>query len=143
MQRLMHRAVWDEAGVRDDLRRYVSDRLGPPDEVLTVNESSSLKKGAKSAGVQRQYSGTAGRTQNCQLGVLLAYASPHGRTLVDAALYLPASWCDDPDRRADAGIDTQIDPICEASRRSTVKPARTLRSRSNDRSVTGYPCYPF
>jgi SRSO17 transposase len=75
--------------VRDDLRGYVADHLGDPDGVLIIDETGFLKKGVKSAGVQRQYSGTAGRTENCQLGVFLAYASRHGRTLVDAELYLP------------------------------------------------------
>ena len=72
--------------------------------VLVVDETGFLKKGIKSAGVQRQYSGTAGRTENCQLGVFLAYASPAGRTLIDRELYLPRGWCDDPARRAEAGI---------------------------------------
>ena len=70
--------------------------LGDPDGVLVVDETGFLKKGVKSAGVQRQYSGTAGRTENCQLGVFLAYTSVQGRTLIDRELYLPRVWCDDP-----------------------------------------------
>jgi SRSO17 transposase len=89
MQRLLNEAVWDADAVRDDLRDYVRDHLGDPDGVLVIDETGFLKKGVKSAGVQRQYSGTAGRVENCQLGVFLAYASVHGRTLIDRELYLP------------------------------------------------------
>ncbi|MFJ1543273.1 IS701 family transposase [Micromonospora chalcea] len=89
MQRLLNRSAWDPDAVRDDLFAYVSEHLGHDDGVLIVDETGFLKKGVKSAGVQRQYSGTAGRTENCQLGVFLAYASPVGRTLVDRELYLP------------------------------------------------------
>lgn len=104
MQRLLNRADWDADAVRDDLRGYVSERLGAADGVLIVDETGFLKKGLRSAGVQRQCSGTAGRTENCQLGVFLAYATTKGRTLVDRKLYLPRGWCDDPARREDAGI---------------------------------------
>ncbi|WP_433132567.1 IS701 family transposase [Micromonospora sp. CA-240977] len=90
--------------MRDDLFAYVSEHLGHEYGVLIVDETGILKKGIKSAGVQRQYSGTAGRTENCQLGVFLAYASPHGRTLIDQELYLPRGWCDTLARRAEAGI---------------------------------------
>ena len=83
----------------------MTELLGEPDGVLIVDETGFLKKGVKSAAVQRQYSGTAGRIENCQLGVLLAYASSKGRTLIDRELYLPQRWCDDPARRAEAGID--------------------------------------
>ncbi|MFF0123387.1 IS701 family transposase [Micromonospora arida] len=108
MQRLLNRSAWDPDAVRDDLFAYVSEHLGHGDGVLIVDETGFLKKGIKSAGVQRQYSGTAGRTENCQLGVFLAYASPAGRTLIDRELYLPRGWCDDPARREEAGIAANI-----------------------------------
>jgi len=108
MQRLLNEAVWDADGLRDDLRDYVAEHLGDPDGVLVVDETGFLKKGVKSAGVQRQYSGTAGRTENCQLGVFLAYAGPRGRVLVDRELYLPRGWCEDPERRAEAGIESHV-----------------------------------
>ncbi|MEU1393824.1 IS701 family transposase, partial [Nonomuraea sp. NPDC005730] len=104
MQRLLNSARWDPRQVRVDLREYVMEHLGHRDGVLIVDETGFLKKGDKSAGVQRQYSGTAGRVDNCQVGVFLAYASPLGRALIDAELYLPRSWTDDRDRCARAGI---------------------------------------
>jgi SRSO17 transposase len=80
-QRLLNAAVWDPDAVRDDLRGYVIDHLGDPGGVLVLDDTGFLKKGVKSAGVQRQYSGTAGRTENCQIGVFLAYATRHGPNL--------------------------------------------------------------
>jgi SRSO17 transposase len=108
MQRLLNEYRWDADEVRDDLRAYVAEHLADADGVLIVDETGFLKKGVKSAGVQRQYSGTAGRVENCQLGVFLAYASAKGRTLVDRELYLPAGWCANPARRVEAGIDEQV-----------------------------------
>ncbi|MET7951636.1 IS701 family transposase [Micromonospora sp. NPDC005324] len=108
MQRLLDRSAWDPDAVRDDLFAYVSEHLGDDDGVPIVDETGFLKKGIKSAGVQRQYSGTAGRTENCQLGVFLSYASPAGRTLIDRELYLPRGWCHDPARREEAGIAAGI-----------------------------------
>ncbi|WP_155387975.1 IS701 family transposase [Catellatospora paridis] len=108
MQRLLNGSCWDPDQVRDDLRDYVREHLGDPDGVLIVDETGFLKKGVKSAGVQRQYSGTAGRTENCQLGVFLAYAGRHGRTLIDRELYLPRGWCEDLPRRREAGVDDHI-----------------------------------
>jgi len=104
MQRLLNAATWDADGVRDDLRAYVVEHLGEVDGVLVVDESGFLKKGTKSAGVQRQYSGTAGRIENCQLGVFLAYATTKGRTLIDRELYLPKSWIADRERCREAGV---------------------------------------
>ena len=104
MQHLLGRARWDADAVRDDLRGYVVDNLGDPSGVLVVDETGFLKKGTHSAGVQRQYSGTAGRIENCQVGVFLAYATQHGHTFIDRALYLPASWLDDRGRCERAGI---------------------------------------
>ena len=104
MQRLLTTARWDPYGVRDDVRGYVVEHLGDPDGVLVVDETGFVKKGGKSAGVKRQYSGTAGRVENCQVGVFLAYASPRGRALLDRELYLPQEWAADPDRRAEAHV---------------------------------------
>jgi SRSO17 transposase len=104
VQRLLRTARWDADAVRDDLRSYVVEHLGDPAAVLVVDETGFLKKGTKSAGVARQYSGTAGRIENCQVGVFLAYASPRGRAFLDRALYLPKAWAADAARREEAGI---------------------------------------
>src|SRR5919197_2120335 len=108
MQRLLRRADWDVDGGRDDVRDYVIEHLGDAQGVLIGDETGFLKKGVKSAGVQRQYSGTAGRTENCQIGTFLAYASQHGHALIDRELYLPASWTDDRQRCREAGIPDEI-----------------------------------
>ena len=104
VQRLLSGYVWDADLVRDDLRDYVVEHLGDGDAVVVVDETGFLKKGEKSAGVQRQYSGTAGRIENCQVGVFLAYASTKGRTLLDRELYLPQVWAEDQERRREAGV---------------------------------------
>jgi SRSO17 transposase len=109
MQRLLNFYAWDPDTVRDDLRGYVLDRLGDPAGVVVADETGFLKKGTCSAGVQRQYSGTAGRIENCQLGVFLTYASPRGRALIDRELYLPKSWTDDRQRCTQAGIGDEVD----------------------------------
>ena len=108
IQRLLRTARWDVEAVRDDLRDYVVEHLGDPASVLVVDETGFLKKGAKSVGVQRQYSGTAGRIENCQIGVFLAYASPRGTAFLDRALYLPKGWIEDAARRAEAGVPTAV-----------------------------------
>jgi SRSO17 transposase len=104
MQRLLATADWDADQVRDDLRAYVVEHLGDPAAVLVIDETGFLKKGTKSVGVQRQYSGTAGRIENCQIGVFLAYASGRGRTFLDRALYLPKEWAAARARRHEAGV---------------------------------------
>jgi SRSO17 transposase len=104
VQHLLARAAWDADAVRDDLTRYVADHLGRPDGVLVVDETGFLKKGTKSVGVGRQYSGTAGRVENCQVGVFLAYVTDRGRALLDRALYLPKDWAADRKRRKAAGV---------------------------------------
>ena len=106
VQRLLNAARWDADGVRDDLRAYVIEQLGDPDGVLIVDETGFLKKGTKSVGVQRQYSGTAGRIENCQIGVFLAYAGSAGRAFLDRELYLPKEWAADDARRREAGVPT-------------------------------------
>jgi SRSO17 transposase len=108
MQRLLRTADWDVDGVRDDLRGYVLDQLGDSAGVWIVDDTGFIKKGVRSAGVQRQYTGTTGKIDNCQLGVFLAYGSARGRALVDRELYLPTSWTEDTDRCAAAGIPTEV-----------------------------------
>jgi SRSO17 transposase len=104
VQDFLSRAQWDADAVRDDLQAYVRQHLDDPAAVLVLDETGFLKKGDKSAGVQRQYSGTAGRIENCQIGVFFGYASRHGQALIDRALYLPKSWTQDADRRREARI---------------------------------------
>jgi len=108
MQYLLDRAVWDSEQLRDALCRYVQEMLGESTAVLVIDETGFLKKGIKSVGVQRQYSGTAGRIENCQLGVFLTYASQAGHTLLDRALYLPKSWTQDLDRCREAHVPTEV-----------------------------------
>jgi SRSO17 transposase len=105
VQRLLNAAAWDAEGVRDDLRAYVVEHLGDAASgVLIVDETSFVKKGAKSCGVGTQYAGAVGGTANAQVGVFLAYASATGTAFVDRALYLPRAWAHDPARRAEAGV---------------------------------------
>ncbi len=108
VQRLLNAADWDTDAVRDDLRDYVIEHLGASDGVLIIDETGFLKKGTKSVGVQRQYCGTAGRIENCQIGVFLGYASATGRALLDRELYLPQGWIDDAERRREAGIPNTV-----------------------------------
>src|SRR5262245_30604183 len=108
VQRLLDAARWDADAVRDDLRAYVVEHLGDPGAVLVVDETGFLKKGTKSVGVQRQYSGTAGRRENCQVAVFLCYAAPRGRAFLDRALYLPKGWAADAPRRAEAEVPEAV-----------------------------------
>src|SRR3954452_8852317 len=98
---------WDADQVRDDLQAYVIAQLGDADAVLALDETGFIKKDTKSVGVQRQYSGTAGRIENCQIGGFLGYASRHGHALIDRALYLPEVWANDPARRDAAGVPAE------------------------------------
>ena len=109
MQRLLMSADWDADAVRDDLRGYVVEHLGDAAGVLVVDETGFLKKGTKSAGVARQYSGTAGRIENCQIGVFLGYATGAARTFLDRELYLPNAWTQDRDRCREAGIGDEVE----------------------------------
>lgn len=104
MQDLLSRAAWEADDVRDDIRAMAVEHLGGEDAMLVVDETGDVKKGQHTVGVQRQYTGTAGRIENAQVGVFLTYTTKTGHTLIDRELYLPASWTDDPDRCADAGI---------------------------------------
>jgi SRSO17 transposase len=108
VQEFLSRVRWDADAVRCDLRAYVAQHLGDPAAVLVLDETGFVKKGKKSAGAQRQYSGTAGRIENCQVGVFPAYASRYGRALIDRALYLPEVWSEDRGRRAEAGIPGEV-----------------------------------
>jgi SRSO17 transposase len=119
VQHLLGRAVWDAEAVRDDLRGYVMEHLGTPQGVMVIDETGFLKKGRHAAGVARQYSGTAGRVENCQIGVFLAYASARGQALLDRALYLPQEWAQDRERCTRAGIP--------AARRFATKPELARR----------------
>jgi SRSO17 transposase len=140
MQRLLHAAAWDADGVRDDVRGYAVEHLGDPDGVLVVDETGFLKKGTKSAGVQRQYSGTAGRIENCQLGVFCAYTSVKGRTLIDRELYLPKSWTEDRQRCREAHVP---DDVAFATKATLAKNmlARTLDAGVPARWVTADEAY--
>jgi SRSO17 transposase len=109
VQHLLGRASWDADAVRDELRAYVRERLGDQESVLVVDETGFLKKGTKSVGVKRQYSGTAGRIETCQVGVFVVYATDRGHAFLDRELYLPAEWADDDARRAQAGVPETVD----------------------------------
>lgn len=109
LQHLLARAVWDADGVRDDLRGYVIEHLGDAGAVLVVDETGDLKKGTRTVAVQRQYTGTAGRIENAQVAVYLTYATRAGHAQIDRALYLPASWAGDQDRRAAAGVPADVE----------------------------------
>lgn len=94
--------------MREGLRGYVLDAFGEDAAVLVVDETGDLKKGVHSVGVQRQYTGTAGRIENAQVAVFLTYAAPRGHALIDRALYLRQSWVDDVDRCAAAGVPAGV-----------------------------------
>ncbi len=104
VQRLLNQADWQSEQVMKALRTYVVEQIGSQESILIVDETGFLKKGNHSAGVKRQYSGTAGRVENCQIGVFLAYATASGSALIDGQLYLPKDWLEDTDRCKLAGI---------------------------------------
>lgn len=108
MQRLLNAASWDAAAVRDELRTYVTTQLGAPESILVLDETGFLKKGTRSVGVARQYSGTAGRIENQQVAVFLAYASPSGYSFIDRELYLPQEWTQDAARCRQAGVPSTV-----------------------------------
>src|SRR5436309_1655451 len=108
MQYLLDRARWESDHLRDEVRAYVREQLGDPEAVLVIDETGFLKKGTKSVGVQRQYSGKAGRIENCQVGVFLSYRSSKGHTLLDRELYLPKSWTQDPVRCREADVPAEV-----------------------------------
>jgi SRSO17 transposase len=108
VQSLLGRSSWSADCLCAQVRRYAIETLGDPDGVLVVDETGFLKKGTQSVGVARQYSGTAGRIENCQVGVFASYASRWGHTLIDRQLYLPKGWANDPDRRARAQVPEEV-----------------------------------
>lgn len=108
VQQFLNRSPWEADTVRDALRQYIAEHLGDPDGVLVADETGFLKKGEHSVGVQRQYSGTAGRIENCQVGVFLAYVSSEGQAFLDRALYLPKEWATNESRRHEAGVPEQV-----------------------------------
>ena len=109
VQHLLNDAHWDPDAVRDDLREYVVEHLGDEASgVLIVDETGFLKKGEKSVGVARQYTGTAGKKENCQVGVFLCYASEEGAAFIDRSLYLPREWTDDLQRLSEAGVPERV-----------------------------------
>ena len=128
-QHLLGRADWEADTIRDELRGYVVEHLGEPEGVLVVDETGFLKKGSKSVGVAKQYSGTAGKVENGQIGVFLAYASSQGRTFLDRELYLPREWANDVERRQEAGVPEEV--------RFATKPqlARRMLERAFDAGV--------
>lgn len=107
MQHLLARAVWDADAVRDDVRAHVTEHLGGEDAVLVVDETGDLKKGTATVGVQRQYTGTAGRIENAQVAVFLVYAGKRGHAAIDRELYVPRCWIQDRARCTAAGIPEQ------------------------------------
>lgn len=109
MQHFLSRASWDDTAMTDDLRDYVIDHLGEVDALLVLDETGDLKKGVETVGVQRQYTGTAGRIENSQVAVYLGYGTTHGYTLIDRELYLPKSWATNPERREKAGVPADIE----------------------------------
>jgi SRSO17 transposase len=109
LQHLLGRAKWDADAVRDDLRGYVLDAFTDPSAVLVCDETGDVKKGVQSVGVQRQYTGTAGRIENAQVAVFLTYATARGHAFIDRALYLPRSWAEDLPRRQRAGVPAEIE----------------------------------
>jgi SRSO17 transposase len=109
LQHLLARASWDAEGVRDDLRSYVIGAFGDDDAILVLDETGHLKKGSCSAGVQRQYTGTAGRIENSQVAVYMTYAARRGHAFIDHALYLPVAWRNDAERCRDAGVPENIE----------------------------------
>src|SRR5919201_6925603 len=108
IQRLLRVARWDADAVRDELIRFVAEQFGDADGIFVVDETGFVKKGTKSVGVQRQYTGTVGKTENCQVGVFLTYVGPQGHAFLDRRLYLPQGWTDDAERRTEAAVPETV-----------------------------------
>ncbi|MGW6413024.1 IS701 family transposase, partial [Streptomyces vinaceus] len=142
MHQLLNRCDWNADEVLDDVRDYVVEYLGDPNAVLILDDTEFLKKGIRSAGVQRQYSGTAGRTENSQAGVFLAYVGGHGRTLIDRRLYLTTSWTDERERCRAAGIeDTTVFETKAVIAKAMVR--RAIAERIPFRWVTADAAYGY
>jgi len=140
MQYLLDRAVWDSEQMREVLCTYVREQLGDGSAVLVIDETGFLKKGTKSVGVQRQYSGTAGRVENCQVGVFLTYASQAGHTLLDRELYLPKSWTQDAARCREAHVPAGVSFATKPELAARML-ARTLDAGISAAWVTGDTVY--
>ena len=108
MQRLLYRVEWDADAARDDLQQFVIESLGDDDGIGIVDETGFLKKGDQSVGVKRQYSGTAGKVENCQVATVLSYATAKGHVFLDRRLYMPREWCDNAERRARAKVPQEV-----------------------------------
>jgi SRSO17 transposase len=108
VQHLLGQTQWDASAVRNDLLAYVVEHLGDKQAVMIIDETGFVKKGEQSVGLQRQYSGTVGRIENCQIGVFLVYASAKGRTFLDRAFYLPQEWTQVKPRCLQAGVPDTI-----------------------------------
>jgi SRSO17 transposase len=108
MQQFLYRGRFSADELRDEMRSYVSEKLGQPDGVLVMDDTGFLKQGKKSCGVKRQYSGTAGKITNCQIGVFLTYAGDKGHAPIDRRLYMPEEWCEDMERRRGAGVPDDV-----------------------------------
>jgi SRSO17 transposase len=130
-QRVLSHVLWDEEAARDLCREHVVERLGAEDAVLVVDETAFVKKGRRSAGVARQYCGTLGKVENCQVGVFLAYGSRGGHALIDRRLYLPEAWAGDAERRRAAKVPEDV-PF-----RTKPEIAREMIARALD---AGVPC---
>jgi SRSO17 transposase len=140
MQHLLAEAAWDADAVRDDLRGYVVEHLGDPDAVLVVDETGDLKKGSATVGVQRQYTGTAGRIENAQVAVYLTYAGAKGYAFIDRALYLPKSWTGDTARCAAAGVPEDVEFATKPAQ-ATAMIARALDAGTPARWAAGDEVY--
>ncbi len=140
MQHLLHRAKWDAGAVRDDVRAYVVEHLRDDKAVLVVDETGDLKKGTSTVGVQRQYTGTAGRIENAQVAVYLVYSAAHGHAAIDRALYVPRSWIDDPDRCRAAGIPDEL-PFATKPQLAATMILRALAAGTPARWVAGDEVY--
>src|SRR4051794_31294278 len=140
MQHLLSRARWDTDGVQQDLRDYVVEHLGEAGAVLVIDETGDVKKGTHTVGVQRQYTGTAGRIENAQVAVYLSYAGARGHALIDRELYLPRSWIDDPGRCAAAGVPVEAGFATKPALAAAML-ARTLDAGVPARWVAGDEVY--
>lgn len=140
VQRLLATYRWDADRVRDDLRSYVVEYLGDPEAVLVIDETGFIKKGTKSVGVKRQYSGTAGGIENCQIGVFLVYAGARGHAFLDRELYLPREWAEDQARRAEAGVPEEV-PFCTKPQLAQLMLARGFQAGVPAKWVSGDEVY--
>lgn len=140
MQHLLRKARWNADAVRDDVRDLAVEYLGDQQAVLVLDETGDLKKGSHTVGVQRQYTGTAGRIENAQVAVFATYATDRGHTLIDRELYLPRCWTEDPDRRAAAGVPDEVE-FATKPQLATRMITRAIRAGSPARWVTADEVY--